>query len=148
MIEVKLEGANKQSSDEINMQNDERVQDNDGTPPLITSTSQQTRFAQSTNDQPLTSPTATAYRIPASVEKFGPQLRNNGLNARRSSLESLENASHVAVVSQCLYSDTASSCYMRDDRRNYSLRHADHHRSNLSSILDKGYSSSEVDGWV
>ena len=148
MIEVK-EGENKQSSDEINKRKDERVRDNETTPPLNTSTAQQAKFAQSTNDQLLTSPTTIAtYRTHASVEKCGPQLRMSGLNTRRSSLESLENASHVAVISQCLYSDDGSPSYMRGDRRIHGLMHADRHRSNLSSMLDRGYSSSEIDGWV
>lgn len=144
MVEVK-KGVNKQSSDEINKGKDESICDSDTTSPVNTSSTQQTKPPQST-DQPLTNITAVtehnSCRTHESGEKCGAHLKMNSHGAMGSSLESLDDASHVAVVNQSLHNDSTRWSYM----------HAgDHKRSNnLFSLLDQdgGYSSSQIEGWV
>ena len=149
MAEVK-KGVNKQSSDGINKEKDESICDNDTTPSVKTSSIQQTKLSQSI-DQPLTSAsdcTATEcyYRTHGSVGKCGVRKGHSGMG---SSLESLDDASHVAVVDQSLYNSSTCQSYTNGEIR--LVQNADYKRSNnLFSVLDQngGYSSSQVEGWV
>ena len=135
-------GVNKQSSDEINKGenkgNDESIRDSDATPPVNTSSTQQKKPPQSTA-QPLTNITVTEHN-----------LKMNGHRAIRSSLQSLDDASHVAVVNQSLCNGSTCPSYMTGEMH---LVHTNgnHKRSNnLFGLLDQdgGYSSSQVEGWV
>ena len=142
MAEVK-KGVNKQGSDEINKGKDESIRNNDTTPPVNTSSTQQTKPPQSTN-QPLTTITVTEHNCRTSAEKHS---KMNGHGAMGSSLESLDDASHVAVVNQSLYN--GSTCLSYGEM--HLVHNGDHKRSNnLFSLLDQdgGYSSSQVEGWV
>ena len=138
MAEVK-KGVNKQSSDEINKEKDESIRDNDTTPSVNTLSTQQTKLSQSI-DQPLTS---TSGRTECNY-RCGAHLKMNGHSAMGSSLESLDDASHVAVVNQSLYNSSTCQSYMKGE-----MRLADQ-KKNLFSLLDqdRGYSSSQVEGWV
>ena len=149
MVVEEKKGVNKEGSDGINREKDESIRDNEATPSVNTSSTHQTKLSQST-DQPSTSTsdrttTECNYGTRGSVEKDGARLKMNG-HAMRSSLESLDDASHVAVVNQSLYSSSTCQGYMRGEMR---LVHNSDHASNLFSLdRDGGYSSSQVEGWV
>lgn len=106
-----------------------------------TQSTQQTKLPQSI-DQPFIS--ASDY-IPTEYSAYL-KMKND---AMRSSSESLDNASHVAVVNHSLYNSSTCRGYIRGEMR--LLQNVDHKRSNnLFSVLDidRGYSSSGVEGWV
>lgn len=156
MAEVR-KGANKQSSDEINKgkdQNHESIRDNNTTSSVNTFCIQQTKLSsQQSIDPPLTSVSDGTTReciIPGgSMEKYNAHLRMNGHNVMESSLESLDDASHVAVVNQNLYNNNSCRGYMKGEV--HFVQDTGHKRvDNLFSALDfeRGYSSSQVEEWV
>ena len=158
MTEVR-KGAKKQGSDVISKgkdNSDESVRDNDDkTPSLYTQTTQQTKLSQSI-DHPFTSVSDQSHTVTecdyvarGGIEQNGPGLKLNGHSVFYSSSESLDDASHVAVVNQSLYNGHAYRGYIRGDVR--IVQNAEHKRPHhLFDVLDKsgGSSSSQVEGWV
>ena len=153
MVEVK-KGASKQDSDVISKEkdnSDESICDNDdATRSVYTQTTQQTKLSQSI-DRPFTSLSdhTVTYGEHASVELNG-AYKMNGHDSLYMSSESLDNASHVAVVDQSLYNGHTYRGYLRGEMRlmqNTAEQRRPHH---LFDVLDKGrgYSSSQVERWV
>lgn len=150
-------GVNKPpGSDNINKEkydNHESIRDNDTTPSVNTQCTQQTKLSQSI-DQPLTNVsdhtvTECDDGVHGNVEKFGTHLKMNGHSVLGSSSESLDDASHVAVVNQSLYNSNTYRGYIRGEMR--IMENTDRKRShNLLDVLDvdRGYSSTQVDRWV
>lgn len=156
MAEVN-KGANKQRSDDINKvtdQSQESIRDNDTTASLMTACTQQTKLSSQNSDQPLTSTSGRTiaeciYGTHGNVlEKC--RLRMNGYSGTKgSSSESLDDASHVAVVNQSLYSSSTCQGYMKGEMR--LAQNTDQSRpDSLFNVLelDRGYSSNQVEGWV
>lgn len=144
MTEVKR-GVNKQSSDEISKQkggSHENIRDNDGAPSVNTQCTQQTKLSQSI-DQPLTS--ASHRTTEWDFGPHGAHLQINGHGALGSSLESLDNASHVAVVNQSICNSNTHQGYLRGEMQN-----TDNKRPSLYDVMDmdRGYSSTLVERWV
>lgn len=156
MAEVR-KGANKQGCDVISKgkdDSDESSRDNDDRAPSVyTQTTQQTKLSQSI-DQPSTSVsdhtvTECDYVARGGVEQNAPGLKLNGHNALYSSSESLDDASHVAVVNQSLYNGHTHRGHLRGDM--HAVQNTEHRRSRrLFGVPDnnRGYSSSQVEGWV
>ena len=156
MVEVK-KGESKQGSDVISKEkdnSDESICDNDdATRSVYTQTTQQTKLSQSI-DRPFTSlsdhtVTECNYGEHGSAE-LNSTYKMNGHDSLYMSSESLDNASHVAVVDQSLYNGHTYRGYLRGEMRlmqNTAEQKRPHH---LFDVLDKGrgYSSSQVERWV
>jgi len=146
-------GANKQSTEEINKERDHRdesVCDHYAIPSVNTGT-QQAKLSpqQSTDhDQPFTSVpecTTREYDIPGvSMEKYDTYVNMNGYGVIKLSSDSLDDTSYVAVVNQNLY----YNCRGHMKYEMCFVQNTDHTSLFSASNLEKGYSSSQVEGWV